>query len=353
MVAEPIADSEDKPAEEGADAEGAEEGDETSAGDEVSTGHNEAAGEDEADEGDENPAEVENDATGEGDAPEEASGADASTNGGSGEEEDGNGDGENEGEEEDAVADADANQDDEPNDEYPVQPFEGDEDEEFFDEGDEGDDGSDLSDYDEQSDEEVPNKNDDAWEVTVMSKRTKWDEKWRWWVNVRNEMSKINLFFSFPQERSRLDLAQALEEKEHLLAINKERHRKILLFWERDKQNKRTQAAEEKMVNGQNVHNADQIQAQYIKTLDQLNILWDKLDQKREDAEEKINVLTAKLDRQDEKATELSESFKAFKREIAREARHSRTGKPVKLKRILAFEGAEEVCLFFVRSYAL
>lgn len=55
-----------------------------------------------------------------------------------------------------------------------------------------------------------------------------------------------------------------------------------------------------------------------------------------------MDRLTAKLDRQDEKATELSDSFKAFKREIAREARHSRTGKPIRLKRILAFEAAEE-----------
>jgi hypothetical protein len=101
-------------------------------------------------------------------------------------------------------------------------------------------------------------------------------------------------------------------------------------------------AAEEKLASGQNVQNADQIQAQYMKTLDQLNVLWDNLDQKREGAEEKIDRLTAKLDRQDEQATELSDSFKAFKREIAREARHSRTDQPVKLKRILAFEASEE-----------
>lgn len=81
---------------------------------------------------------------------------------------------------------------------------------------------------------------------------------------------------------------------------------------------------------------------QYTKTLDQLNILWDTLDQKREEAEDKIDKLTSKLDRQDEKATELSDSFKAFKREVAREARFSRTDKPIPLKRILAYEANEE-----------
>ena len=43
-----------------------------------------------------------------------------------------------------------------------------------------------------------------------------------------------------------------------------------------------------------------------------------------------------------QKANELNESFKAFKREIIKEARFSRNGKPIKLKRILAFESAEE-----------
>ena len=92
----------------------------------------------------------------------------------------------------------------------------------------------------------------------------------------------------------------------------------------------------------ESTQNLDQHRVQYIKLLDELNVLWDQLDLKREEAEEKIDKLTHKLDREDEKATELSDSFKAFKREIAKEARHSRTDKPIKLKRILAFEAAEE-----------
>ena len=137
---------------------------------------------------------------------------------------------------------------------------------------------------------------------------------------------------------------QAREERDHLAMVNKERHKRVVLFWEREKLSKNGsgQVAEEKMASGQATQNADQIQTQYVKTLDQLNVLWDTLDQKRKGAEGKIDQLTEKLDLQDEKATELSDAFKAFKREIARESRHSRTGKPVKLKRILAFEAAEE-----------
>ncbi len=45
-----------------------------------------------------------------------------------------------------------------------------------------------------------------------------------------------------------------------------------------------------------------------------------------------ILTRTAKLDKYDAKATELSDAFKQFKREIARESRNSRNGKPIKLK---------------------
>jgi hypothetical protein len=143
-------------------------------------------------------------------------------------------------------------------------------------------------------------------------------------------------------ERRRAELQQAKDEEDHLLQINRERQRTILMFWERDNQNKKGRnQAEDKLANSQ-TQNQDQVRIQYHKTLDKLNILWDELDQKREEAEEKIDRLTSKLDRQDEKATELSDSFKAFKREIAREARHSRTGKQIRFKRILAFEASEE-----------
>jgi len=94
----------------------------------------------------------------------------------------------------------------------------------------------------------------------------------------------------------------------------------------------------------------EQARAQYHKTLNQLNHIWDALESKRvrysrscsarsscvrgllqEEAEELIDTLTSKLDQEDAHATKLSHAFKAFKREIARDAVDSRTGKPLKV----------------------
>ena len=86
----------------------------------------------------------------------------------------------------------------------------------------------------------------------------------------------------------------------------------------------------------------DMTRSQYMKTLEQCNKLIDAIIDKKRISDEKVERLNAKLDAQDEKATELCDAFKSFKREIAREAEFNRTGKPMKLKRILAFEATEE-----------
>jgi hypothetical protein len=72
------------------------------------------------------------------------------------------------------------------------------------------------------------------------------------------------------------------------------------------------------------------------------NSLLDQIQGQRERDEARVDRLSQKLDSLDEKATELHDSFRQFKREVARGAEFSRTGKPIKLKRILAFEAAEE-----------
>lgn len=158
-------------------------------------------------------------------------------------------------------------------------------------------------------------------------------------------------------ERTLEDIARAKEEREHLIEVNKIRQRQIALILEREK------AAHGGKPSRGGVHTSDdkssfdgsgvggvnqlahpeQIRSEYIKNLESLNILWDTLESKREEAEDKIDRLTSKLDQYDERATELSDSFKSFKREISKDAKFSRTGKPIKLKRILAFESAEEM----------
>jgi hypothetical protein len=141
------------------------------------------------------------------------------------------------------------------------------------------------------------------------------------------------------------DVLRAKEEREHLIEVNKIRQRQIALILEREKashpsssQSAGKRGAEEKSSEGAP---PEQVRSEYIKNLENLNLLWDELESKRETAEEQIDRLTSKLDAADAHCTELSDSFKAFKREVAKEARYSRTGRPIKLKRILAFEAQE------------
>jgi len=145
------------------------------------------------------------------------------------------------------------------------------------------------------------------------------------------------------------DVARAKEEREHLIEVNKIRQRQIALILEREKAGGLHGGKGGSRLAGFGLHDdksadsapPEQLRAEYVKNLENLNLLWDELEAKRERAEEQIDRLTYKLDAADAKATELSDSFKAFKREVAKEARFSRTGKPIKLKRILAFEAAE------------
>lgn len=137
------------------------------------------------------------------------------------------------------------------------------------------------------------------------------------------------------------DLEEALEEQRRLQQINGERQAQIVEYL-KTRQLSKEQVDEEERIQRKGAWNGEQLKGQYIKVFDQLSDLWQKLDSKREEAEDKIDRLTHKLDTMDARATELSESFKSYKRDIARDSRNSRTGKPIKLKRILAFEAAEE-----------
>ncbi len=137
--------------------------------------------------------------------------------------------------------------------------------------------------------------------------------------------------------RTIVDLQRAREEREHLIEVSKARQRAVAAILEKEKLSKARS-----FQGGLGIGEVDQSRSDYANSLDQLSALWAELERKREEAESKIDALTARLDSSDEKSTELAQTFKQFKREIAKEARNSRTNKPIKLKRILAFESEEE-----------
>lgn len=155
------------------------------------------------------------------------------------------------------------------------------------------------------------------------------------------------------------DVQRAKEEREHLIEVNRLRVRQIASILEREKLLKNSANKDGSNNNNSNNNNSssnnnnnnnnndmnttpEQTRLEYVKTLEQLNSIWDELERKREDAEQRIDRLTIKLDKADAACLELSDSFKQFKREIARESRFSRNGQSIKLKRILAFEANEE-----------
>jgi hypothetical protein len=158
---------------------------------------------------------------------------------------------------------------------------------------------------------------------------------------ISNEIS-VELLQAIDREdiRTVVDLQRAREERDHLIEVNKSRQRTVAAILEREKQSKsRSFQGGLGMADGPPNEQARQ---EYLTLLDQLSHLWAELEQKREEAESKIDTLTARLDSSDEKCTELAQTFKQFKREISKEARNSRTNKGIKFKRILALEAEEE-----------
>ncbi len=137
-------------------------------------------------------------------------------------------------------------------------------------------------------------------------------------------------------------LQVARQEREALRAVHRAREAKILLLWALDPSGRRKEGLSQ-LGDGKDAStNPEQLRLNYGKTLDSLSQIWDKLDQRREAADERVDRLTAILDRHDERLTKLSEAFRRFKRDIAAESKHSRTGKHIARRRILALENDEE-----------
>jgi hypothetical protein len=146
------------------------------------------------------------------------------------------------------------------------------------------------------------------------------------------------------------DVKQAIEERDELRKINRERAARIALYLERERQiNKRNQVCvlkrclcdcslsatvrasvrmnalcvplvslcwslsqsqaerDREAANTGTGSNVEALKAQYHKTLDQLGVIWDRIEQKRREAEDKIDRLAERLNREDEKQQELSE----------------------------------------------
>ena len=136
------------------------------------------------------------------------------------------------------------------------------------------------------------------------------------------------------------DLEQAKQEYEHLSNQFKEREKKILLIKERERQSKKKNT--EDKFNGNQPADAKLKLKYYHSTLDDVSLIWDKLEERTEEADEQLDRLTVKLEKEDKKAQQLSQAFRRFKREISRESRWSMNGNPIKFKRILAYEALEE-----------
>jgi hypothetical protein len=101
------------------------------------------------------------------------------------------------------------------------------------------------------------------------------------------------------------DMRDALNEREHLETVNVESQRLLLAHLATNKHKRQSQA--ESNVSAQNT---DQVRQQYVKTLDILNGLWNKLNDRRHFSDQAIDRMTERLDRQDEKASLLSDEFK-------------------------------------------
>ena len=139
------------------------------------------------------------------------------------------------------------------------------------------------------------------------------------------------------------DLEVARRERAALRAVHRARQRLILRFWAQDAgaaaRNELLHVAEAR---AGATHNAEYLRFVYAKRLDVLSVAWDRLDERREAADTKVAALTAVLDKHDDKMTRLQDAFRTFRREVAAQAVHSKTGRSISRKKLLSLEEEEE-----------
>jgi hypothetical protein len=139
------------------------------------------------------------------------------------------------------------------------------------------------------------------------------------------------------------DIEIARRERAALRAVHRARQRLIMRLWAHDTsgaaRNELLHVAEARAVA---THNAEYLRHQYAKRIDVLSVAWDRLDERREAADAKVSALTAVLDKHDEKMTRLQDAFRTFRREVAAQAVHSKTGRMISRKKLLSLEEEEE-----------
>jgi len=160
------------------------------------------------------------------------------------------------------------------------------------------------------------------------------------------------------------DLQDALAERQALRKIHARRQRKILQLWARDPNLQRSlqsladgrdglllpgyddiEGGNSSLVDGPSLGglgNTEPLQKLYYEKLDRLSRAWDQLDQRREEADAKIDRLTSILDRHDERLVKLTDTFRMFKRATALEATHSATRRKIDKQVLLSLEEREQ-----------
>eukprot|EP00949_MAST-11_sp_MAST-11-sp1_P004161 g4161.t1 len=138
-------------------------------------------------------------------------------------------------------------------------------------------------------------------------------------------------------------LSEAKEEDKNVRGENAALQKRLVSYLHQAKQ----QAADMMMMAGDGADKKPQrkkkseLQRQYRELLQNVNDGVNTLLKEQQHYDDIALDLQAQLDEKDEKATSVRDAFAAFKREIAKSAENSRTGKPISRKLIKQFEKTE------------
>eukprot|EP01083_Nonionella_stella_P213824 770866_1 len=136
-------------------------------------------------------------------------------------------------------------------------------------------------------------------------------------------------------------LEDALAEQDHTLQENRRLLQKVLSILESQDQG---QVAE--VISGISTSGLPQtvetVSNRYHKKLKEVSDAQHDFNSRQNDVNYRILHLSTRLEEEDRKARELRVAFKEFKREIARTAMFTRTGRPIQQRRILYLESEEE-----------
>eukprot|EP00455_Lapot_gusevi_P030161 TRINITY_DN3237_c0_g1_i2.p1 TRINITY_DN3237_c0_g1~~TRINITY_DN3237_c0_g1_i2.p1 ORF type:complete len:562 (-),score=72.83 TRINITY_DN3237_c0_g1_i2:45-1730(-) len=135
-----------------------------------------------------------------------------------------------------------------------------------------------------------------------------------------------------------VEIHDALAERDHLTRQNLELQRKVLALKEKDKKRK----GEEKSDKDAAASSSDNYRSAYLLLIQETSRQRELLRQKEAQADLDLGKLQSKKGDKEAVAAELRESFKNFKRVIARSAISVRTGKPIPKRILFEVEDEEE-----------